>query len=271
MSLLKSAFVTAHVALHALALALALGVMWTRPSLAFLGAALVSGASIASIFFPLAPRPDGTHPRVYVVIACIGMALAIVGSWSTARGALTAGVLGTLGFATFVIHRAMVSRVPMERPSILTVGSPLPPFELYEPDGRAVSSRELRGRRTVLVFHRGSFSLGSLRQVAAFASFARAFEARGAAIVVVCPDRPKEARALSKRLGLRCLVDEQGQAARALGLGASLRGPLGFLGFAAPHARPTVVVLDERGVIRAVEQPEEVGRVVEPRAVLDAL
>jgi peroxiredoxin len=275
-SLAKSAFSTFFVSFHAFSFALAMGALFTNASPAWLGVALISGAALFDLFAPLVHEPaERVKTWRGLTVATAGALVAIVGSPPGAPGANAAGVLGTLGLATFFAYALWQVRLEQRPSSMLAPGGRLPPLELLDTDGAVVTTRDLRGTPSVIIFHRGSFSPRCLGQLRSFAAHGSALEALGVKVWVVSADPPAEARALAARLGpgFACLIDERSRAANALQIAHPHPVPLGIslLGFAGESALPTVLVTDARGVIRLLRQASDARARTHPRTVLEAL
>jgi peroxiredoxin len=275
-SLAKSAFSTGFVSFHAFSFALAMGALVTNASPAWLGVSLVSGAALFDLFAPLLHAPtERVKTWRALTIATAGAILAVLGNSAGAPFAAATGLLGTFGLATFFAYALWQVQLEQRPSPMLALGGRLPPLELVDTEGTVVTTRDLRGSPSVIIFHRGSFSPRCVGQLRSFAAHGPAFVALGAKVWIVSADPPAEARALAARLGpgFACLIDEGSRAARALQIAHPYSAPLGLrlLGFAAESALPTVLVTDTRGVIRFVRQASDGRARTHPRSVIEAL
>lgn len=132
----------------------------------------------------------------------------------------------------------------------LKVGKKLIPLQFKTLEGQTITSAEWEGGKRLLVFYRGNWCPICKAQIVELAQFAEAFKKRGVAISVISPQPAARSVLLSQQVHgkLEFLVDENNQAAQALGLlqrGAvpSVFVPLGYL----PDApQPTAILIDAK-------------------------
>ncbi|WP_408903048.1 peroxiredoxin-like family protein [Methylobacterium radiotolerans] len=103
----------------------------------------------------------------------------------------------------------------------LTVGDKAPAFTLDDPDGAPVSSTELLAKGPlVLSFYRGVWCPYCNLELQALEAARPAFEAEGATLVAVSPQKPANSRRSQRenKLGFPILSDPGNQVAQAFGL-----------------------------------------------------
>jgi len=94
-------------------------------------------------------------------------------------------VLAGIGAALWVFVRRNLRGKPT--PLELEPGDPLPEFSAEDEDGKPVSSNDLRGRPSVVLFVRGNWCPFCSRQVADLTSYYKEINALGAKLVIVTP------------------------------------------------------------------------------------
>lgn len=201
--------------------------------------------------------------------ACLAVA-----TLSSAPAAAVLAVVGTAGHLVYVFWYSTLDRTLS---SLLHVGSALPPL-VFETAGRkVVTTADLRGRPALLLFYRGNWCPLCMAQIKEIAAQYQRLAER-VDVVLVSPQPHENTAELAARFEVpfRFLVDPGNRAARALGIDAPGGLPLGFglLGYDEDTVLPTVVLIDEHGVIRFVDQTDNYRVRPDPStflAILDGL
>lgn len=156
----------------------------------------------------------------------------------------------------------------------LSVGEILPHDLPFVEQGRGpVTSADLRGKPTVLLFYRGNWCPLCMAQVGEIAARWREVEATGAQIVLVSPQDESHTRSLASRhgVGFRYLRDDGLVAARRLGIVDANGTPGGMIGYEGDTVLPTLVVTDCEGRIVFADQTDNYRVRPTPDTVLAAL
>ena len=161
-----------------------------------------------------------------------------------------------------------------EPSAALAIGATLPPDLAFVEHGREpVTSADLRGRPTVLLFYRGNWCPLCMAQVGEMAARWREVERTGAQVVLVSPQDEVHTRSLAARhgVGFRYLRDEGLVAARRLGIFDANGTPAGMIGYEGDTVLPTLVVTDSEGRIIFADQTDNYRIRPTPDTVLAAL
>jgi len=261
MNHLKRYFITLFIlllligSLHTL---MGLLVHWRDPlGLAWLGAGISVWPWFGFFLYLMVSGRARIDSRLYLhhALAATGTLIAFYAAWRSREPAL-APVLYALGpgFLGGLIYARWYSRFPQRNKDHLQVGTALPPFTLSDLSGTAVSSASFKGTITLLLFYRGNWCPLCVAQVKEIAAHYRELEARGARVILVSPQPQSRSRELAERCAapMEFMVDQDNQAARALGIAAPGGVPLGMdlQGYASDTVLPTVLISDARGIIR---------------------
>jgi len=120
------------------------------------------------------------------------------------------------------------------------VGDPAPDFELPGTGGRTYELSEYRGRKLVLAFYPGDFTVVCTKQFCSYRDEGERLDAIDAEVLGISPQSvdSHERFTEEKRLNVPLLADEDKAVAKAYGV---LAGPL---------VRRAIFVIDEQGTIR---------------------
>jgi peroxiredoxin len=162
-----------------------------------------------------------------------------------------------------------------KRKIAVRVGQPIVDFEARDHHGQRFASTALQGKRYLLKFYRGHWCPYCRLELSAWNEMGNELEQRGIDFVAISPDTPSEVAAFTAsnpHLKMRFLSDEGLQVidqfnlrsykTLAVGKGRSLTRPL---------AIPTTLLVDERGIVRWIDQSDDHQVRSNPRRVLPAL
>jgi peroxiredoxin len=139
-------------------------------------------------------------------------------------------------------------------------GEPLPPIEFEDVDGNTVTRDALAGRPAVLVFYRGNWCPLCMAQIRELAAAWRRVARVGAKLWFISSQPQRFTRGLADRFSIPAdfLRDSGNRTARALGIEApgATPGGLELLGYPPDTALPTVIVVDQAGIVRFIEVAE---------------
>lgn len=273
---LKRAFVMpffallAVVAIHSLWRAVASGF-----SPVWLGPLVVVGTFVGFMAWMVRSGTARTSENVPLVIAVsgAGLALSLFGAAFGSTPSALPLIYAVLAFGGVLLYLRWYSRLDRTPSDALTLGTPLPEFELEDEFGRPISSAAFRGRPAVFLFHRGNWCPLCMAQIRELAEEYKALESRGAQVALVSPQSQEHTRELAARFDVpfRFLVDAGGRAARRLGILHEAGVPLGMRGYDADTVFPTAIVTDAEGRILLADQTDNYRVRPEPWTFLSAL
>jgi len=185
--------------------------------------------------------------------------LAILGtSWnlawwicdSTDTLPLAIQALSVTGYVLYLFWYSKFGRKPS---SVIANGRPLSPFDAIDSDGQRVSSKDLIGAPTLLVFYRGNWCPVCVTQIREVAAQYRSLQERGIQVVMVSPQSDAHTQELAKKIDapLTFWRDQDLSAAKTLGLVDKQGVPVGMdlLGYDPDTVLPTVIMTDETGIV----------------------
>ena len=177
----------------------------------------------------------------------------------------------SLGWLAYTRWYSWFGREPS---AALSIGATLPPDLTFVEHGRGpVTSADLRGKPTVLLFYRGNWCPLCMAQVGEIAARWREVEASGAQVILISPQDEAHTRSLASRhdVGFRYLRDDGLTAARRLGIVDADGTPAGMIGYDGDTVLPTLVVTDAGGRIVFADQTDNYRVRPTPDTVLAAL
>lgn len=120
------------------------------------------------------------------------------------------------------------------------VGDPAPDFELPGTGGKTYRLSDYRGRKLVLAFYPGDFTMVCTKQFCSYRDEGDRLDAVGADVLGISPQSVDSHERFSKEksLNVPLLADEDKAVARAYGV------------VAGPMVRRAIFVIDEEGTIR---------------------
>lgn len=237
--------------------------------------AVLAATGPALLFFALlflrpTARTTANLPALTAVTAAGTFATALSGP-SPLQLVYSAG----FGLAGLLVYLRWYSQFDARDASVLQVGRKLVDFELEDEDGRCLTTADLIGSPTVLIFYRGNWCPLCMAQVREVAASWREIERRGAKVILVSPQPADHSRSLARRFDapMRFLTDPGGRAAKILHIEHPGGTPTGLqaLGYDSDTVLPTVVIADARNVIRYVDLTDNYRIRPEPDALLAAL
>jgi peroxiredoxin Q/BCP len=133
---------------------------------------------------------------------------------------------------------------------MIETGQPAPDFELPDQDGNTVRLSDLRGKRVVLYFYPKADTPGCTTQACGIRDHQADYDAAGATVLGVSPDRVKAVKKFHDKqsLSFTLLADEDHAVAERYGAWVE-KSRYGRTYFA--NARATFLI-DEEGIVRHV-------------------
>jgi len=129
----------------------------------------------------------------------------------------------------------------------------LPIFMVKDGDGNDISSTTFAGNKTLIFFYRGNWCPLCMAQIDEVANNYRKFAENNVDVVFIAPQSAKNTKSLAEKynLSFKFYLDEHNQAAKKLDIVHKFGLPMGFqaLGYDSDSVYPTIIALDENGVI----------------------
>lgn len=237
-----------QIVLHGPSLAWIGALMTVVPFLTFYGWAHIKKTPRTSRYLPI--------PTLFS-LAGLGLAIyayAQAGVAVNVGAGLAAAAIGCIGFFLYVHWYSIFTR--RISPS-LSLGKPLPSFEVQRPDGETVNSEVLLGKPALLLFYRGGWCPICMAQVDEVASRYRGLIDRGVQVALISPQPPDLTRRVAELydVAFNFWVDVDSKAAAALGIINKDGVPVGVRKkYGADTVLPTAVIVDAEGKIIFADQ-----------------
>ena len=203
----------------------------------------------------------GVGLSAYATFAAAGPLLAL---WLTLAGAL--------GFAVYSLWYSRLGRTPS---NTVRVGQPFPALTFQDVKGAPYRTNQLKGSPAILFFYRGNWCPLCMAQIKEVAARYRELAKLGARVLLISPQPHDNSVALAKRfeVDFEFLTDTGGKAANQLGIEMKNGLPLGMglLGYHTDTVFPTVIVLDQHGVVQWLDQTDNYRVRPEPDTFLPIL
>jgi peroxiredoxin Q/BCP len=122
----------------------------------------------------------------------------------------------------------------------LDVGDRAPEFELPGTGGKTYRLADYRGRKVILAFYPGDFTMVCTKQFCSYRDQGEQLDGLGAEVLGISPQSVESHERFTeeKRLNVPLLADEDKAVARAYGVAAG------------PMVRRAIFIVDEEGVVR---------------------
>lgn len=216
-------------------------------------AAALSLWPILIFFGSFAVAGKGRSPVVMrwpLLCAIAGSALLLLDfSWLPLLYSALLGVIGIL------LYDHWNSVMPAVQNTSLQTDQVLPSFSVRSTTGSTVSSEMWRNQPLLLLFIRGNWCPLCVAQVKELADEYQRLAEKNVRLVIVSAQPLQETQQLAKKFSVpfEFYADPDASAARALGILHRGGTPLGLPGYEADTVIPTVVLCDDRGVIRFLD------------------
>jgi peroxiredoxin len=180
------------------------------------------------------------------------------------------GIVVVVGVLYALRHKARGRPVPDK----LKPGQPLPDFQSVDEDGNRVSSSDLIGTPTVLLFVRGSWCPFCSKQVADLTRVYKEITDTGAKLILVTPKPLATTRRVAEMFDVdfRFWLDESLEIAKQLGLVLAAGVPDdNRKEYGEDTLWPTTLIVDANGVIRFTELSRFIADRPNPEKLLKVL
>ncbi len=187
--------------------------------------------------------------------------LAILGVLiSGINGGIDLPLLAALGWFNGVLYSFWYGKLDRSVP-VVKVGQLMPDLPLWALDGQQKSTREFAGKRQVFLFYRGSWCPFCVAQIRELAQQYQQLSAAGIELILVSGQSEEKTAALAKQFNipLHFRVDRQLHAAQELGLvhPDGLPAGLALLGYGNDLVLPTVIAVDEQGMVLEIDATDD--------------
>ncbi len=249
-------------------------------SLPWAGAALTVFPLLMLLSVALIGRLSRTSANLPVVLALggAGWLMALYAQWmagSTAQGIQPGVPTATVGFALLLVYVFWYSRFGRGQSQVLATGQPLPAFSAMQADGSTFETSRLLGQPALILFFRGNWCPFCVAQIREIVAEYQALSDAGVRVVMVSPQPQGESRKLAARFDvpITFLVDADNTLATMLDIAAPGGLPAGLqaLGYASDTVLPTVILLNEKGVVIHLNQTDNYRVRPEPAQFLSIL
>lgn len=236
---------------------------------AWLGAflsVLPAGYFFSKVFAGKKARTNANLPSVWL-IGALGAVLAIA---LPADSLLPAVYAAGVGFVGGLLYVFWYSRLGDRSSNLLSVGKPLPDFQLQDGEGNPVDSASMRQQPSLLLFFRGNWCPLCMAQIGEIADQYKALDARGVKIYLVSPQSEENTQQLAARFDvpMNFLIDQGSEAARKLGIIHEQGLPVGVPGYDKDTIMPTALLTDAKGNILFADLTDNYRVRPEPEAFL---
>jgi len=142
----------------------------------------------------------------------------------------------------------------------LSVGSPLPEFQLESLEGHTVSSESFKAKPHLLLFYRGNWCPFCTAQIEELAAAYQRLENSGVSVVLISSQSLKKNQQLASQFDVPMIFlrDRDNTAAQQLGIGHKWGTPMGLqlLGYTSDTVLPTVILTNSEGNIVFSDQTD---------------
>lgn len=180
--------------------------------------------------------------------------------------------LALSGFMVTILYIYWYSENARNTANSLQNNKKLPQFIVKDTMDNDVNSDTFYGRKSLIFFYRGNWCPLCMAQIDEVAANYQKFEDNNIAVIFIAPQSSKNTRNLAAKhnLAFEFYMDTNNMAAKKLGILHENGLPFGFqvLGYASDSVYPTVIALDEKGVIIYNDQTSNYRVRPEPQELL---
>lgn len=176
------------------------------------------------------------------------------------------------GFLITFLYIFWYSKNNRVHQEILENGQKLPIFTVNDSDGHSVSSQQFLGSKNLIFFYRGNWCPLCMAQINEVAKRYQQFEENNIGVIFIAPQPAEHTKQLADKfkLSFQFYHDEGNRAAEQLGIVHKFGLPMGFqaLGYQSDSVYPTVLAINEQGVIIYNDQTDNYRIRPEPQELL---
>lgn len=264
MNLLKSIFISTFVSWLAVISVYAITqvLKGAEPILSWLGLALSAFGPLVffiKAFLFKSPRTS-RHPLEYSILSGLGLVIAMAMSYRYGQAAGDIHVWAGFTLLAWLTYLRWYSVFHGRNARALSVGSPLPEFQLESLEGHTVSSESFKAKPHLLLFYRGNWCPFCTAQVEELAAAYQRLEDSGVSVVLISSQSLKKNQQLASQFDvpMTFLRDRDNTAAQTLGIDHKWGTPMGLqiLGYTSDTVMPTVILTNSEGNIVFSDQTD---------------
>jgi peroxiredoxin len=154
----------------------------------------------------------------------------------------------------------------------ITNGNLLPEFIIQDTKKTQVSSKVWQGKKAIIFFYRGNWCPLCMAQIDEIAASYKKFAKMNVNVIFIAPQSSKNTQKLANRFNLdfKFYTDINNHSAKKLGISHANGLPMGFqlLGYASDSVYPTIIAIDESGIIIYNDQTDNYRVRPEPEDLL---
>ena len=188
--------------------------------------------------------------------------------------------LALIAFIGFQLYNYWYSDLSREESALLAEGQALPEFTVYESDGTAFSSSQLKGSPALILFYRGNWCPLCMAQIKEIAAEYKRMADKGIEVLLISPQPETHTKSLADKFDVpfKFLVDKNNQVAQQLNIAMEDGLPFGLeaLGYDGDTVFPTAIATDAQNKIiysdqtsnyRVRPEPEDYMKVYEANGI----
>jgi len=149
----------------------------------------------------------------------------------------------------------------------------LPDFSILDNQGNTISSTSFIGGRSLIFFYRGNWCPLCMAQIDEISQQYKQFEKHNINVIFISPQPSKNTKLLAEKFNLsfQFYIDKHNHAAKQLGISHRFGLPMGFqaLGYESDSVYPTVIAIDQHGMIIYNDQTSNYRLRPEPQDLLE--
>ncbi len=227
----------------------------------------------AKIFLIETPRTS--HSMMgYTVFSAVALVAAIVAHFMFAPNP-QALLFSILGFIFWLIYVFWATDFSTRNSNALEIGNPMPNVELKDINGQSIQLSNYFDAPAILLFYRGNWCPFCMAQIREISKEYQRIKEKGANLIFISPQSPKHTKSLASKFDIPAifLIDEDLKAAKKLDIFNAFGTPLGMevLGYDTDNVYPTLVVTDQKGIIRFADLTDNYRVRPEPEMYLNIL
>jgi peroxiredoxin len=154
----------------------------------------------------------------------------------------------------------------------ITNGKMLPEIIVQDIQNNQVDSKTLLGKKAVIFFYRGNWCPLCMAQIDEIAASYKKFAEKNINVVFIAPQSSKNTQKLANKFNLdfKFYTDKNNLSAKKLGIAHAYGLPMGFqvLGYDSDSVYPTIIAIDENGIIIYNDQTDNYRVRPEPEDLL---
>lgn len=245
-------------------------IFYQHVALAWYGA-LIATAPVLGFFYWVSTANAGRtskHMPIQLSCAWVGAGLALYDPDAMAR--IYALGVGFIGLHLYIFWYSPLSR---DTGGPLAVGHTLPEFSMPTTGGETISSSDLLGQKSLLMFYRGNWCPLCVAQIEEVALQYRQLADLGVKVVLVSPQASGDTEELAARFNVPMVfaIDEDLALTKQLNLLHVGGKPVGAPGGASDTVMPTIVITDSDNKVIWVDATDNYRVRPEPDVFLDVL